>query len=224
MLHEGSTVVKAIQKAWEASGMPLEFTINVHEVGERNFLGFSKRPAIVSIAFDQRKVQQASAFGKKGDSRNQGQQAQRPDARQNFNKGQKPRVEVKPKLSPEKDREFVANLQKPQQPREQFKPEGVSTPEPEQWTQEMANDIREWLNETLAHVGIATPFGLQFDRRMLTVTFDANVMPTPDEERQLFIGLSYILMQFLKKKCKKKLRGHHLVFNSKQSSLSTPAA
>jgi len=217
-------VVKAIQKAWEASGMPLEFTINVHEVGERNFLGFSKHPAIVSIAYDPRKVQQTSVLGKKGDTRSQGQSGQRPDARQNFNKGQKPRVEVKPKLSPEKDRGLAAHLQAPQQPRVQVKPEGLSTPEPEQWTQEMANDVREWLKETLVHVGIATPFNLEFDRRMLTVTFDTSVMPTPDEERQLFIGLSYILMQFLKKKCKKKLRGHHLVFNSKYTPSSTPAA
>src|SRR5258708_34816791 len=55
MLHEASSVIKAIEKAWIESGKPLEFTINIHEVGEKNFFGFTKRPAIVSITYDPRK-------------------------------------------------------------------------------------------------------------------------------------------------------------------------
>src|SRR5258708_17435903 len=55
MLHEASSVIKAIEKAWIESGKPLEFTINIHEVEEKNFFGFTKRPAIVSITYDPRK-------------------------------------------------------------------------------------------------------------------------------------------------------------------------
>lgn len=230
MLHEGSTVVKAIQKAWEASGMPLEFTIHVHEVGETNFLGFSKHPAIVSIAYDPKKVQVSSHQAHKGAQRNQGQHGQRSDLRNNQQGQQKayakPKFESKPnKVYPDKERPVPQNAPKPVAPaREHIKPEAFQAPEQEQWTQEMVNDVREWLKELLAHVGIATPFSMHHDFRMLTVTFESNVMPTPEEERQLFIGLSYTLMQFLKKKCKKKLRGHHLVFNSKHSNSSQPAA
>ena len=41
MLHEASTVAKAIEKAWTESGKPLEFTIKIHEVGEKNFFGMT---------------------------------------------------------------------------------------------------------------------------------------------------------------------------------------
>ena len=224
MLHEGSTVVKAIQKAWEASGMPLEFTISVHEVGETNFLGFSKHPAVVSIAYDPKKVQQVA--GQHGHNRALGQQRPRFDTRQNQPKGHKPKVEVKPKFYLEKDRNTQPNASRVNVPvKEVFKHGDAQVAyEQEQWTQEMVNDVCGWLQELNAHVGVATSFTTQCDRRVLTVTFAEPIMPTPDEERSLFIGLSYTLMQFLKKKCKKKLRGHHLVFNSKQSSSTTPVA
>src|SRR3989304_9153035 len=56
ILHEGASIVKAIEKAWKESGKPSEFTVNVLEVGEKNFLGLTKRPAVVSISYDPRKV------------------------------------------------------------------------------------------------------------------------------------------------------------------------
>src|SRR6202050_469390 len=57
MLYEASSVVKAIEKAWAESGNPGEFTVKVLEREEKNFFGFSKKPAVISIAYDPRKQQ-----------------------------------------------------------------------------------------------------------------------------------------------------------------------
>jgi len=51
LLLEASTVEKAVSKAWHEAGKPKEFTIKVHDEGERNFLGFSRRDAALSILF-----------------------------------------------------------------------------------------------------------------------------------------------------------------------------
>lgn len=51
LLQEASSVEKAVALAWEAAGCPKEFTVKVLEKGERGFLGFSKKPAVVSIVY-----------------------------------------------------------------------------------------------------------------------------------------------------------------------------
>ena len=56
VLHEASSILKAIEKAWEASGKPSEFNVKVLEQAETKFLFFTSRPAIVSISFDPRHV------------------------------------------------------------------------------------------------------------------------------------------------------------------------
>ena len=60
MLHEASSIISAIEKAWTESGKPSEFTIKILEEGEKGFLGFAKRPAIVSITFNAVKVPEKS--------------------------------------------------------------------------------------------------------------------------------------------------------------------
>src|SRR3990172_11151897 len=55
MLHEASSIMKAIEKAWNESGQPTEFTVKVLEEGEKGFLWFSKNPAVISLSFDPKK-------------------------------------------------------------------------------------------------------------------------------------------------------------------------
>lgn len=52
LLHEGSSIIKAVEAAWASAGMPQEFSIKVLEAGEKNFFGMTKRPAVVSIMYD----------------------------------------------------------------------------------------------------------------------------------------------------------------------------
>ncbi|MBM3886375.1 hypothetical protein FJ364_00455 [Candidatus Dependentiae bacterium] len=56
VLHEASSILKAIEKAWEASGKPSEFNVKVLEQGEKKLWVFTSKPAIVSISFDQKHV------------------------------------------------------------------------------------------------------------------------------------------------------------------------
>jgi predicted RNA-binding protein Jag len=56
ILQEANSIERAIDKAWNEAGKPKEFTIRVLDEGERNFLGLSRRPAIVSIFYKPEKV------------------------------------------------------------------------------------------------------------------------------------------------------------------------
>jgi predicted RNA-binding protein Jag len=53
IIHEASSLGKAIDQGWEKAGKPQEFTIRVLEEAERGFLGFTKRSAKVAIYFEE---------------------------------------------------------------------------------------------------------------------------------------------------------------------------
>lgn len=59
-MEEGSSIVKAVEKAWTRAGKPQEFSVKVFEESKRNFFGFTSRSAKIAIFFDERKTQQSS--------------------------------------------------------------------------------------------------------------------------------------------------------------------
>ena len=204
MFHEASTVIKAIEKAWADSGKPLEFTVNVLEVGEKNFLGLTKRPAIVSITYDPRKLTTKAPGAKEAPGR---------FAKPAPHKGREDkRFETKPKrdVRPEPRTQPIQARPQREMPKEHKEVEH------ERWSQEMIDDVQVWFKEMVQILNIKVPFTSKADRRMLTLTFDQAVAPSSEDERQLFASLSYLLIQFLKKKHKKKFRGFHLVITSKK--------
>ncbi len=213
MLHEASTVAKAIEKAWIESGKPLEFTINVLEVGEKNFLGMSKRPAIVSISYDPRRLPA------KAPERRDALAAQRPPRQA----PQRPRQEPQPRQEIRLRREQAPVDKAPARPRVQNQQPQQGQQQAyvdEHWTPELIDDAKTWFREMAQLLSIDGGFDVRADRRMLTVVFEKQIFQTPEEERQLFVGWSYLIIQFLKKKHKKKLRGYHLVINTKAHAVA----
>jgi predicted RNA-binding protein Jag len=216
MLHEASSVIKAVEKAWADSGRPSEFTVTVHEIGEKNFFGFTKVPAIVSITYDPNKVLDRQRDKKVTAS---SQQQQKP---QKLQQSQPRRQEnVKRELPAQKQAQSQAQAE-PRQ-RVQFK-EAVAPKErpileqDEGWNDEWVGAVAVWLKELVVVMGMSPVFATKFDNRMLTVTFEESLLETAEEEKMLFISLSYLLMQFLKKKYKKKLRGYHLIITTKTTA------
>ena len=50
-IEQASSIMKAIEKAWNQAEKPKEFSIKVFEQEERNFFGMSTKPAKVGIFF-----------------------------------------------------------------------------------------------------------------------------------------------------------------------------
>lgn len=218
MLYEASTVAKAIEKAWADSGRPLEFTINVLEVGERNFLGFTKRAAVVSITYQDKK--QPVRFGKK----NEHVVAPTKNVKQSI--PTKAKLEQKSEIKHKKKDDF--NQERPSEPKQPLAKQLVPHQKFEDsWTTELLDEVHVWLKEINTQLGYSIPFALQVEQKILHIIFDHALASTADEERQLFVGLSYLLMQFLKKKHKKRFNGFHIVITTKghvsDKTRSTPS-
>lgn len=223
MLHEASTVVKAIEKAWIDSGKPLEFTINIHEVGEKNFLGFTKRPAIVSITYDPKRQPSRVPDRREAPTSHPKPSPRTPVAR--------PKPEHKAEPVSQQGRQAPSRQQAA--PNQRFsgpsvKPEPQISPMPQVsedfWTADLIHDISIWFKESVRLLGENVPFEVNAEKRMLRVTFERSLLASSEDERQLFIGLSYLLLQCLKKKHKKKLRGYHLIISSKHHGTTDNAS
>src|SRR4051812_2278885 len=52
LIQEAPSIIKAIQQAWEMAGNPVEFSIKILEHGEKNFLGMTRKPAVISFFFE----------------------------------------------------------------------------------------------------------------------------------------------------------------------------
>jgi hypothetical protein len=199
MLHEAATVAKAIEKAWTDSGKPSEFTIKIHEMGEKNFLGFNKRPAIISIIYDPRCQAIPTPSEKKVTQPLPRQE--RPSQQQGMRErvDQRRRQQVYEKRPPVVTRPVQESI----------------VPPVEAWTPELVSDVEQWFKEAVGLLEIQTSYTTRIDRRALYFIFERGIFSSPDEDRQLFASLSHLLVQFLKKKHKKKLRGYHLVISAK---------
>lgn len=237
MLHEASSVTKAIEKAWADAGKPTEFAIKVLESGEKNFLGLSKRPAIVSITYEPRK----QGGGQQGSSRSQersrggvylrptsGGQSQpkqahtqsntqlkdKPLQRQLPNKKNDTPV-VQPKPAPMPMRPIQPQQQKP------VKEVAKTLEQPELlvWQDEWVAFVAKDLKELLALWGSASAFSTKIDKKNLTITLEEHLHADAMEERNVFMAFSYVLVQFLKRNYKKKFRGFQLILMVKKTVL-----
>lgn len=204
MLHEASSITKAIEKAWIESGKPAEFTIKILEKGEKNFFGMSKRPAIVSITYN-------AGFGPDR-SRNKSFAQPKP-----FNKAQEPKyshskVEIKDKNTHQRGvvKEVLVEKEKP------------SDREIISWNNEMVDYCSANLKDILGALKFDNSFNAKINNKNLVITFDKNiVIAVSDDLKSFFASVAHILMQLLKRKYKKRFRGIQIIINH-ISSNDTP--
>lgn len=206
MFQEGSTVQKAIEKAWNDAGRPQEFSINILETETKNFLGITTKPAIVSITYNPKK--------------------QTIEPKQVVKKfvPQKKQVEQKRQhhtytKRDENNRQDKKDVQQKQQAK---RPPQKQAPAKKEvnilWNKDLVNDVTGWLKELLGCMGEGVNIDIRIDQKILNVYLDKRVLKSGEDEKLFFISLSHLLMQFLKRKYKKKFINYYLIINTKSSS------
>jgi predicted RNA-binding protein Jag len=178
MLQQEVSITKAIQKAWDISGQPSEFTVKIINKEVKNILGFLKRPAVISFSYNPKlstvKVKYKEIV-------------------------EKPKQEKI--LKPEKTK-FFENTNKVQ--------------DSALWKKEFIEDVKIWVNEILTTIGFKVGFDFGVDNKMLNIYLDRRILKDKEDEKMFFISLSNLLMQFLKRKYRKKFANYYLIIHSKK--------
>lgn len=232
MLHEAQSIQKAIEQAWTAAGNPSEFTIKVLDAGEKGLLWFVKRPAIVSISYDPKRnpgkssesaPHQKQSF-KKNNERNRTPKNDKVEREERFQQRQLKETNatqaLAPRQQPEQKNKRPNNAQ--QTPvaasNKQSQPPVTQELQVITWTPDAVEHVSNSLREFVPILQLPANFSTEVDNKLLRIVFDKKLMPSADEEKMLCIGLSYILMQFLKKNYKKKFKGFQIILTAKSSS------
>lgn len=222
MLHEASSIIKAIEKAWNESGKPSEFTIKILEEGQKGFLGLTKRPSIVSITFNSIKGQQEKSRFKSIEPDSQikrtkpNQQTSRYDKRPLSEKsfdapaGQHVKRADSQEFMQRQQASYAKTEKKPQE-------NASATEDLQVWVPEWTAFVSDSLREMLKTLQFQSNFTTKTNKKILTIVFDKPMMENEEENRSLAMGISYLLMQFLKRKHKKKFRGYQIIVTSAAS-------
>ena len=232
MLHEASSIFKAIEKAWEQSGKPEIFSIKILEQGKQGFLWFGGRPAIVSITYDPKQQSLRSTQNKPHNNQRQQERKQQPQAHSQQRPSQSLRTPQQPVKHEPLRTVGITPKEKTSTPaRQELRTKNTLTPnlannpvhhqslqEQSIWTQELADQVTTWLQEFATIItGSQVPFTVTMENKNLHIAFAQGLLDNKENEKNLFMSFAYLLIQALKKKCKKKLRGFHLLITSPAS-------
>ncbi len=178
VFQEDVTVAKAIEKAWESAGKPVEFTVRIHDIGERGFLGFSKKPAVISLLFDPKlQTVEETVVASKGIV-----------------------TKKKKNLKGESERSKMGKARR-----------GTKSA---MWDEELLKDVEIWLNDIFSILRLKVSYKFQVTKKMLRINFLTSILPNSDDESSFISSAIYLLMQFLKKKHKRKLDGYQILTNN----------
>jgi predicted RNA-binding protein Jag len=220
IIEQASSVMKAIEKAWDQAEKPKEFSIKIFEKEERNFFGMTTKPAKIGIFFSDKSAPHDKSTTK---SRPEIKEC-RPETKETPAKQASPIHQTKPHTPrTEQPRTEIKNEQmratqtKPiqQRPHNQptqkndveqnvaEKPRRVSAA----WNDTMINTTHAWLKQTLSLMGMnAIEFSSVVAGKNLKLTFNTPLIADPMHEKQLFRSFAHLIMSSLRNQYKQEIK------------------
>lgn len=192
IIEEASSISKAIENGWVRAGCPQEFTVRVFEQATGGFLGFFKKPAKIGIFFQEIET---VVPGKT-------RQAPRPEYR-----AAKEPFKQKPEC---KDQQFE------QQARQNSPIKGSSEQSSQpRWSPEMIENCKQWISNISSVVTqkklncTVTP-----NQYILNIVLSGKILDDKKREQILLKSWSQLLLQVLRNRYKRGLRGYKIVITS----------
>lgn len=227
IMEEASSISKAIEAAWIRAEKPHEFSVKIFEEPEKNFFGMVTKSAKIALIF--KHVEKKAQYKEQSTApkHKPTQHTQEPI----FSAPKEPvRTHVR-KEQPKPEPMVREIIRKEQQPRKPVRVERdlahtaapapreheVEAPQQENkifWTEDMIATTREWIETLLKNLNCDAHFTLEAKRYYLTIAFDKSVRETKGMEQQLFRSCAYLIMQMLRTKFKKQLRGLKVILHS----------
>jgi len=213
LLQEANTIERALDKAWNQAGKPKEFTIKILDEGERNFLGLTRRPAIVSIIYKPEKLTATPMVSRNNkEDRSSEKHERRERATQAVRNNQE--------ASRRQDgngRRYAGT----EEQRNAF----TRDKNVEGWRSEWKDFVLSEIEALLGHMGISAKMQAQTSSdKVLTVSFDRAILDNDEDQRMLFATLSYLSIQLLKRNYKSRFVGYRVVVTGPKADGSSMSA
>lgn len=232
IMEEASSIIKAIEKGWVKAGQPKEFSVKIFEEPQKNFIGLTVKSAKIGIFFND--VQTTKVQEQITNKPKPYQKQQQPAAFAQTKSGTK--AKARPLNLPKENREtkgikeakekqdfHVERLPERTENLQNIEATSILTEDKQDkqktqsiWTESMLSDIQQWLSQTLE---IITNKSMQFsiDPQLfhLKIQFNDEIFEDKNREKQLFSSLATLLIQMLKQKYRRPLKGYKIIFIGK---------
>jgi len=206
ILQEANSIERAIDKAWNQAGKPKEFSIKVLDEGERNFLGLSRRPAIVTILYKPEKATAAQQIRKDRD------ESPREDWRERRDRAQQSRETRVEGTRPQPDARRQDNKTGRRYAGSEEQRTAFQNTLEEGWRDQWKDFVHHEIREVLRLMGITVMVeATVIEEKTLSLSFAQPAMDDNEEQKLLFTALAYVGLQFLKRMYKNRFAGLKVV-------------
>ena len=186
IIEEASSISKAIENAWKEAQKPLEFSVRIFELPQKNMFGFTTKSAKIGIFFEE---------GKKPQERSVSHQAApaKERERNNQHKQQAPREQHK------------------EQARPVVKPKKQETESRDPWNKEIVAFTQDWLRDLFGQLHINKQFSVSPDRYHLKINLNDTIFEQEEKNRALFRNCAYLLLQSMRNSFKRPFKGFKVI-------------
>jgi predicted RNA-binding protein Jag len=194
IIQEASSITKAIEQGWIKAGKPKEFTVKIFEEPKKGFLGITLQSAKIGIFFDEKKSEQVAITKPK----------EQPAHTQI----------TEPKETKISEKKRTKEVEKPivdKRKKEQQGPKSLQ----QVWTPQMQSNVKQWLEEIFNIINLPKPeFSIQPQNFYLRIKFNQSIFDDKSREKHFFTSLAILLIQMLKQKYKRPLKGYKVIFQN----------
>jgi len=202
IMEEASSIAKAIEKGWARAGKPQEFSVKVYEEAQTNFIGFTTKPAKIGLFFQENGSYNGAS---KSQAKNRSQPAAQPTRRPAHHEQAQP--QARPAQQPRAQTQAAA-LPEKQQPKKEH-----TSASP--WSAELVASAQEWVRDSMSLLeNKDVTFTVEVDRYALKLNFNKLITHNDEKEKMLFRGWAYLIMQALRQKYKRPLKGLKVILMS----------
>ena len=227
IIEQASSIMKAIEKAWNQAEKPKEFSIKVFEQEERNFFGMSTKPAKVGIFFGgdktathekptfkpRQEIKECRSVFAKASTDKSSSSKVFPSTEEEKNAA-KPTVQ---KTQSQKQHMPQTQTIKPRVEKQIQTPEATTTKErirriSTTWNDTMITTAHDWIKQTLTLMGLpAINFNSEVAGKNLKLTFNVPLIADPMQEKQLFRSFAHLIMSSLRNQYKQEIKNLKVV-------------
>lgn len=192
IMQEASSIEKAIKEGWVKAGKPTDFSIKIYQEPVKNFIGMTVKSAKIGIFFKEKvEVKPAQRHAPRPQKKVMREMPREmPREMQEDKIKQKPKKEIKEEqLQPKRERVF--------------------------WTDDMVQFSQEWLDTALETMDKPeATYSTNALNYQIRFAFNKPLLEDSEKERQLFRSFSLLLLQALRHKLKRPLRGFKVVLTT----------
>ncbi|HLW73399.1 MAG TPA: hypothetical protein VKR54_05115 [Candidatus Babeliales bacterium] len=223
IIEQASSIMKAIEKAWDQAEKPKEFSIKIFEQEEKNFFGMSTKPAKIGIFFGDKPTAHEKPTSK---PRPEIKECRPSFTKSTVDKSEPRDTKQTPKTIPQSQPQKTAPSRpaptspqvKPAQPRVQTAPKKESADAtvvveeklrrtPAAWNDTMIATTHNWLKQTLSLMNMPSiEFNSEVAGKNLKLTFNVPLITDVTHEKQLFRSFAHLIMSSLRNQYKQEIR------------------